>query len=297
MTATCRNADRRKYFCQNAHAAGACANETVRSQCLASCSCADDRRSNTPGRYADNACLPRFAPSREGSSSGTLVVVNSHCGSPFVAPLLRDLKRLPLFSLTVFGGCPQNSGLHVEKKTSRSATLRVAHDSIDFTAMIALLDHLADVVEWTRPFDRVFYIHDSVRVEPVRLAHSLRRFDSARTCGLTMGQSMNIGIYSLRDLFNAKRFLQTVHGHDNASKEQRMWLKLRNVRGLEGAVLDRAGAWAKYDTCGCQLTAGPTSKRRFNFTTSDGRVLQRVALDFSEFGIVKYQTVGRHVVY
>lgn len=294
MTVTCRNADRRKYFCQNAHANGACANETVRSQCLASCSCADDRRSNTPGRYAE--CLSRVA-TREDSSIGTLVVVNSHCDSPFVAPLLRDLKRLPFFSLIVLGGCPQNSGLHVENKTSGLATLRVAHDSIDFTAMIALLDHWVEVAEWTRPFDRVMYIHDSVRVDPVRLTHSLHRFDSARTCGLTMGQSMNIGIYALRDLFKEERFLQTVRGHDNASKEERMRLKMRNVQGLEGAVLDRAGAWAKYDTCGCQLTAGPTSKRRFNFTTRAGRVFQRVALDFSEFGIVKYQTVGRHIVY
>ena len=286
----CRNANDHKYYCQHAHAMGACATERVRRECVASCSCADDRRGEHAGRHADPACLPRFADApRSPASMGTLLLVNSHCDSPFLAPLLGDLARVPLPTLVVYGGCARTA-LRVHNDSL--ATLRVVHDSIDFTAMIGLLDHWEQLVARLRPFDRVFYTHDSVRVQPERFARSLRQYNRSRTCGLQMGQSMNMGLYAVRDLRRANRsFLPTVRGRDHATPAERLQLKLRNVRGVEGAVLDLAGAWAHYADCGCQLTDGPAARQPLNLTLG-ARVLPRVALKYPRFGITKYQTNG-----
>ena len=287
----CRNADERKYYCQHAHSVGHCATERVRQQCMASCSCADDRRGEHAGRHAHPACLARFA-TRSPASNGTLVLVNSHCDSPFLAPLLQDLSGVASVpKLVVRGGCAHTA---VRVRNASFASLRVEHDSIDFTAMIGLLEHWDRIVPRLRAFDRTFYMHDSVRVRPEPFERALREYDRARTCGLQMGQSINTGVYAVRDLLEANRsFLGTVRGRDRATPAERLRLKLRNVRGLEGAVLDRAGAWAHYGDCGCQLTDGPAARRPLNLTLgAAGRVFARVALEYPTFGLTKYQTNG-----
>lgn len=287
----CRNADERKYYCQHAHSVGHCATERVRQQCMASCSCADDRRGEHAGRHAHPACLPRFA-TRSPASNGTLVLVNSHCDSPFLAPLLRDLSGVTSMpKLVVHGGCARTT---VRVRNASFAALRVEHDSIDFTAFLGLLEQWERVVPHLRAFDRVFFVHDSVRLRPEPFERALREYDRARTCGLQMGQSMNMGLYAVRDLLEANRsFLPSVRGRNNATPAERLRLKLHGARGIEGAVLDRAGAWAHHGDCGCQLTNGPAARQLLNLTLGAmGRVFARVALEYPSLGLTKYQTSG-----
>ena len=42
-------------------------------------------------------------------------------------------------------------------------SLRVKHDSIDFTGLIAVVDHLSELLT-IHGFDRLFYMHDSMTV-------------------------------------------------------------------------------------------------------------------------------------
>lgn len=50
------------------------------------------------------------------------------------------------------------------------------------------------------------------------------------------------------------------------------------------------GAWALHETCGCELSGGPTSTRRVHMTFGNQTVV-RNELRYDEWGLLKYQTI------
>ena len=277
----CQNIHPGKYYCQHAHRTEKCSDKEVRRLCMASCSCSDDRYHASLGRYASKDCRA----SQFARSNATLLVLNSNQRSFFASSMLNDLQSIGPPVLVVYGLSP-TSGINISHPNL--ASLYVRHDSIDFTAIIALIDFLPQLQKWTA-FDRIFYFHDTMRiVNTTRFTASLRSHDLVRTCSLQMGQSMNIGMYAISDLVRQRRFLETVRGPTSASRKERLALKKRGMRGVEGALFDRSGAWAKYNQCGCELSKGPNKG-----PVKDGRI----ELWYKEWGLLKYQSYNRTYVF
>ena len=101
MADSCRNSNRSKYYCQDRHRKGECADEAVRAECAASCSCPDDHYSPVPGAHASARCAP---PRAYPTTQGTLVVVNSHADSPFAARARSGFGATGVRTLLVYGG-------------------------------------------------------------------------------------------------------------------------------------------------------------------------------------------------
>ena len=212
-------------------------------------------------------------------------MVNSHADSPFAARARSGFGATGVRTLLVYGGALAAS---FAATNASNATLHVLHDSIDFTAAIALLEWEEEVRRGLGPFDRIFYAHDTVEVhDPRAFSARLREHAQVRTCSLQMGQSMNMGIYAMSDLRREKGLLSTIlKGPDRPSAAQRAALKERGRRGWEGILFHRAGAWARFERCGCELSGGPNASReRLRLHGS-----ARVALHYPEWGIAKYQT-------
>ncbi len=284
----CVNYNRAKYYCQDRHRHGACADETVRRECVASCACSDDHYNATPGRYASDGCAP---PRQYAVTRGTLVVINSNALSPHAAALYRSIPdTIP--TMVVYGA----SAATRHWRNGTTSHLSVTHDSIDFTGLIATLEHLDAVRAAHPPFDRVMYLHDTVRVHDASaFAQALRRYNLRRTCSLQMGQSMNLGMYALDDLRAHRTYLtQKLRSVDRPTHAQRAALKVRNRRGLEGSVFERSGAWAGYATCGCELSAGPDA---VNPVINQTHMHGRRALVYREWGLTKYQSARGDVIF
>jgi hypothetical protein len=172
-------------------------------------------------------------------------------------------------------------------------SLHVTHDSIDFTGLIAVLDHYPRLAQITS-FDRIFYMHDTMVVyNSTRFSEALQRYSQSRTCSLQMGQSMNIGIYTIRDLVRSNETLNMLRGKDHPNYGQRLALKNKGKHGWEGVIFDQAKAWASYENCGCELSKGPDSQRN----SSDDLFKGRRKLEYREWGFFKFQTRGESRIF
>jgi len=279
---SCINANTNKYFCQNLHRQGKCGVAWVQKQCTQSCACPDDHYSPVPGRFASKTCpFPRNYP----ISNRTLVVINSNLHSPFVEGLSRTLQGL--WHLVVYGN---SNKTHVLQKNS-TIYMHVRHDSIDFTGAIAVVDHFSKLSRIIS-FDRIFYMHDTMFIHNrSAFVDSLAHYSQVRTCSLQMGQSMNIGIYSVRDLFRSKSTLRALRGRDDSSVEERLKQKKKGFRGWEGILFSKNGAWASFSKCGCELSKGPDSVRFIEGGMFQGRKeLRYEAWGFSKFQHAKNNT-------
>lgn len=273
---SCRNTNTNKYFCQNLHRHGKCAEAWVQKQCAKSCSCPDDHYSALPGRFASNACP---SPLKYPKSERTLVVINSNTQSPFSEVVSRTLQGV--WHLVVYGN---SNKTQISQKNS-TIHLQVKHDSIDFTGIIAVVDHFSRLSNIFR-FDRIFYMHDTMLIHNrSAFLRSLDYYSQVRTCSLQMGQSMNIGIYSVRDLFRSTSTLRTLRGRDNSTVEERLKLKIKGARGLEGILFDINGAWATGSKCGCELSQGPNFRR----VIDNGIFRGRKELCYESWGFSKFQ--------
>tara|TARA_B100000214_G_scaffold368230_1_gene339466 strand:+ start:2948 stop:3463 length:516 start_codon:yes stop_codon:yes gene_type:complete len=160
----------------------------------------------------------------------------------------------------------------------------VKHDSIDFTGIIALVEN------WKKipfKFDRIFYMHDSMVVRNItKFENKLNLYNLSRTCSLQMGQSMNIGMYAVRDFLN-DNFIFKLKGKINSTYQERLQLKLKGARGLEGILFDRYRAWAHHEICGCDLTLPHKDKILTSVVTISNETLRKIY--YVSWGIVKYQ--------
>ena len=176
----------------------------------------------------------------------------------------------------------QNTSIH----------LHVKHDSIDFTGLIAVHDHLSNLSQIIN-FDRIFYMHDTMMIYDIdKFKKALQFYNQSRTCGLQMGQSMNIGMYAVNDVIASKHTLKMVRGNDNPTLEDRKKLKHKNIRGWEGILFYRNDAWASYHKCGCEMNFYelPQQPR----LVEQGIFKGHTQLTYKTWGMSKYQ--GRNYV-
>ena len=288
-TETCINTNSGKYFCQHQHRTGKCANQTTAELCRASCACPDVGSAgyhHLHAAYAPSNCIARLTRSvhQHRVSKGTLVVVNSQLVyRQNAGHLLDTLRGIPFPTAVVYGGCSTPS---IRVAASGILTVRVVHDSVDFTGLIGLLENQAWLRQWDVTFDRLFYMHDTMLVyDQTAFVRALRWHDRCRTCSLRMGQSMNIGMYAWADLQRDEAHLQLYRGPVNATVAQRVHQKQKGRKGWEGALFHRYGAWAQFDICGCELsTARATHEDRGASYYGE----PRVRVNFSEWGLLKF---------
>ena len=92
--------------------------------------------------------------------------------------------------LFVVGG---HSRVQLLSTAPRMAELHVDHDIIDFTGLIAVLQHYQLVSAQLGEFDTFFYMHDTCTVDQ-QFRTLLTGWRLQRTCGLMYGQSKNMGM-------------------------------------------------------------------------------------------------------
>lgn len=284
MNMNCNNVNKVKYYCQHMHRQGKCSIPSIRKECAASCSCPDDHYSQVSGLYTSASCFSISRPHFQ-ISNDTLVVVNSNVKSPFASLILESLHNITQSVLIVYGNSNHTTMIVKEGVMS----MYVEHDSIDFTGIIALVDHYPRI-KMRIVFDRIFYMHDTMRIhKPKKFMEAMRSYNLSRTCGLQMGQSMNIGMYAMHDILTHRHKINTLRGKSNPTHKERMKLKLKGMHGSEGTLFDSFGAWAKYDQCGCELSTGPHIRRPFNITIHN-KTYKRMELRYNYWGMSKYQS-------
>lgn len=212
-------------------------------------------------------------------------VLISNLHSPFAEGVSRTLQGL--WHLVVYG----NSNKTQILQNNSTIHMHVRHDSIDFTGVIAVVDHFSKLSRIIS-FDRIFYMHDTMFIHNrSAFVESLAYYSQVRTCSLQMGQSMNIGIYSVRALFRSKSILRALRGRDNSSVEERLKQKKKGFRGWEGILFSKHDAWASFSKCGCELSKGPDSARFIDRGMFQGRKeLRYEAWGFSKFQSAKKST-------
>ena len=169
--------------------------------------------------------------------------------------------------------------------------MHVMHDSINFIRSIGFVNNFSKKLRMIR-FDLIFYKHEKMIIHNRSSFVELKGYKpQVSTCSQQMGQSMNIGIYSVRDLFRSKSTLRALRGRDNSSVEERLKQKKKNVRGWEGILFSKNGAWASFSKCGCELSKGPDSARFIDEGIFQGRKeLRYEAWGFSKFQHAKKST-------
>lgn len=134
--------------------------------------------------------------------------------------------------LVIFGGCDK---IFFEKR-QKYCVLGVTHNSIDFTALIAVIEHIYSLVDnnFLLP-DYWFYLHDTCELGPSFLKLLRPHVDTLYlynyyTKPLTYSKSMNIGIYKYTYLFNKKNVLLQLKTSDYPSIEEVQYFKKIGVQ-------------------------------------------------------------------
>ena len=189
-----------------------------------SCSCPDDHYSAVPGRFASTACA---------SPPICKVQPHSRCDQQHAKSILRGCVTHSARAMA--SGCLREQQEDADFAKNSTIYLQVKHDSIDFTGVIAVVDHFSRLSTMLS-FDRIFYMHDTMFIHNrSAFVRSLEYYSQVRTCSLQMGQSMNIGIYSVRDLVRSGSTLRTLRGRDHSTVEERLKLK-KGYSRIEGIL-------------------------------------------------------------
>ena len=117
------------------------------------------------------------------------------------------------------------------KKCDKYCILYVKHNSIDFTALIAVIEHIYSLIDndFEIP-DYWFYMHDTCKLGSNFLnlletyIEKLYNYN-LNTLSLTYVKSMNIGIYKYNYLLNKKNIVLNLRSQDNPPMSQIQELK------------------------------------------------------------------------
>ena len=134
--------------------------------------------------------------------------------------------------LVIIGG---STHIYFEKR-EKYCVLAVPHNSIDFTALIAVIEHVYSLIDnhFSIP-DYWFYMHDTCMLGPSFFTllkpyiHDLyiNHYDMKP---LTYSKSMNIGIYKYNFLLNDKSYFLELRSHNYPSMEEVQYLKKKGVQ-------------------------------------------------------------------
>jgi hypothetical protein len=135
-------------------------------------------------------------------------------------------KIVPENILVVFGGCDKI----FFQKNNHYSILGVTHNSIDFTALIAVIEHVYSLIDnnFSIP-DYWFYLHDTCELGASFhsfLENYIFTLDSnVNTIPLTYYKSMNIGLYKYTFLLNHKNKIFELRSYNHPSIEQIEYFK------------------------------------------------------------------------
>lgn len=203
--------------------------------------------------------MEELCKASSSSSGRTVLLINSHNSSRAASLLLARLVNFNLEdTLLVIGG----AGVTSLSRVGGTWTLRVLHNSIDFTALIAVVEHDQLVRNSLGDIWSYFYVHDTVVLGP-QFSKRLKRFGDSTSrrlrlwessilwqCGpaemqkyrhatstdphsssvpLLYGPSMNIGLYLRQDLLHRRctARLRGLRSSDAPSKEELVLLKAK----------------------------------------------------------------------
>ena len=202
-----------------------------------------------------------------------LVVVNSFANSTAAPQLLRQLSALNVSTVHVSGGEKHTVWYRVSTTVQR---LNVQHNSIDFTGLIALLEH-PRVLDGHSTF---FYVHDTTTVTDL-FRQKLANYKSNMTCALRSSPSMNMGVYNSMDLWSVRRNLLTMRSADQPTVSERQFLKKKGVPSEDLAFkqIFRGRRW-------CSLTTHVETlrPRKVNWSSTE-----RICENYTEWGIMKFK--------
>ncbi len=133
--------------------------------------------------------------------------------------------------LVVLGGSDKN---FFEKRT-KYCVLGVTHNSIDYTAFIAIIEHIYSLIDnhFVIP-DYWFYLHDTCELGPSFLKLLRPHVDTLYLYNycikpLTYSKSMNIGIYKYTFMLNKKDLFLQLRSKDYPSQEEIQYFKKLGV--------------------------------------------------------------------
>lgn len=203
-----------------------------------------------------------------------LVVVNSHAGGTAARTLLHQLGQLGMPTLHVSGGEKRTAWYNVSRTLQR---LDVQHDSIDFTGIIALLEH----PQALKNEESFFYLHDTTTIDALFHAR-LTSLTYHGTCALGKHPSNNIGVYSVSDLLQHRSRILAMRSTSHPSACERLEIKRK---GFDAEDVVFKLVFAHYRQEWCALSARSVLKTPSHFYSN---TTKRIRVIYKDWGIVKY---------
>lgn len=215
------------------------------------------------------------------------VLINSHNKSKVALEwLLRSVYSKTndsnLRILIVVGGAP-NTTIYEETERNESCPrvyrCYVKHNSIDFTGMLALIEYQEEINKLMGEMpDRWFYMHDTCELEDYKRFANRFKETTKTTRLLTTQPSMNMGIYTHKDILKSKKLIMEHRSTNNPTVEEIHELKQRGVVD-EDAVF-------KALQIGESMSGVDTLNERFSYP---GSTVKRIIEVYRDVGLKKYK--------
>ena len=185
------------------------------------------------GEYTKARAPP--TPSSDGDRlhqmAGLIIVVNSVAAN--VVPRQHIINTLSLAKhspwesqrILIVVGASSREVLY-RSNASGHAMLEVEHNSVDFTALIGLIEHETQVIELLGSFTCLLYLHDTVTVERA-FFDRLSAFDLGVSRPLMSLPSLNMGLYMWADVRSRRCSGQLLALKQTANGKNRSVLALK----------------------------------------------------------------------
>ena len=162
--------------------------------------------------------------------SSMVVVVNSFSESLGLDRALRTIN-VPKARLIVVVGDSDCNGDYQIEQTETHLEVLVKHNSVDFTGLIAILDHYDEIQSLIGNFDALLYVHDTCSFEKsfYQKVSCLAKTFEHRTVRLRVSPGMNMGFYNVRDLESISVELHAKRSTDRPGLEERLASKVKRI--------------------------------------------------------------------
>ncbi len=170
-----------------------------------------------------------------------VVVINSHVNTIGLKRCIESLigATNPGKIVVVSGGEKDVS----MKNYDTHWKLCVKQNSIDFTGLIAICEHLDLIQSNVEDFSVIFYTHDTIEVGS-DFWTEIRARTMDKSIRLTRGATMNIGFYTVEHILKSKDKLLSYRSSDDPSMLELLDLKKKGV-DWEGSLFDNDGSLCK----------------------------------------------------
>jgi len=207
----------------------------------------------------------------------TVLITSYERNTRAVDHLLQSLRAVPEYDdldiILVIGGASSCDDEYEMRRDGNMTTVRVTHNSMDFTGLIAALE----IPELRR--DRYFYIHDTTRVGPGLYTKLMSLPGDCETACFAF-PSMNMGLYSWTALEHYRDLIMSYKTTEE-STEVIQRLKHRCV-DTEDAIFRNQITQGRYHVFLSRVPAPPSAPQDYYETG-----VPRVILQFPEIDMIK----------